>query len=1119
MESGAPNSGRKRQRPSIVCVNCKKKKTKCDRNQPCSVCAKANVECVYTHQRSGNGPERRDNLPYVASAKTPMVFTAGRPAKRKAEVSRFAPGVVNQAPAATSIPNDETVAISLSELARLKDRINQIESSLSGSKLDSSERSSNGSEPSPPITITSLPQYLKQHQHSVPNVPNVPNTQQVQNVHNVQQQNTVKNDEIYKSQYTQQPTILAQEAQNGTARPYMQNYTSNIQLPPLKFDSALNSSSAVNYSGSSSASKSDSDHRSISSFTNSTINSISPSINSETSPFSTIPEKLAVNPSIDVNALSGQFPFLDDEEYINFYEGYTSIHMDEFKSANFGPFSCASMMRKDEGLSLVWEGFSKKSKKDMMSTLKGDSSGSAASFHKKAFGDDRDLIPYQRIKETKSIEKDGQTTKLNENTLSLGLTFYDGSLNRELQLIEKIRVILPKKKVIWKLIKRFFTWVYPFVPFLDESSFIREITRLLGPESCEDVLVASLNVEKRIDLAYLGVLLIVLRLAYLSLFTNKASVNERNLSTHDPSPKAQEIKYLLSNPININSFEVAQDCLDQFQVLRRMSFPVLQLTLFIRLYNGYAPEEGDIADCEPQTFNGVLIQMAYSLGLNREPNKFKDILNDPKENNLRRKMWYFIVLWDMFHACTLGMPMLTDCIYYDVELPYYEPGNENISDHILDKSVTESFSICAAVHPAMRKILKLTLSVFGCKVSELCPLVSDFEVWINNNYVSLEYALKPLKEPDHSFVFTKNLTVKSYLFLKAFLMSIYYYMYLHYEAKSNELSYHYLKKLMLISHADVLPFYFDLLGENEIICDMIINPTLENIIFKSNQMNFSLIIKVNFKIHEMKSQPDHALKFANDPSYNAYYLALCRSSSYLTRCAEVSIAAVSKLSNRYYQAWRITKSQTFILREITTVEFYKMHSMNYQASRSFGLNFEQIEEINSICKTTLNKLESRYSNSELTVDAEPKSKGEFYKMHSYLLKSCGSLEDVLKECYDSKTNTLPEKNKDGFGLDFLESEDIDKLWLQMLSMKYDKQCKNFMGLSSQDDAMRNSISIPGGNAFSPDTSETPQFNWNNDLDAGITPSSYDKYGIDTDSVNKFDPLNDFPFDKVFNPWI
>jgi hypothetical protein len=324
---------------------------------------------------------------------------------------------------------------------------------------------------------------------------------------------------------------------------------------------------------------------------------------------------------------------------------------------------------------------------------------------------------------------------------------------------------------------------------------------------------------------------------------------------------------------------------------------------------------------------------------------------------------------------------------------------------------------------------------------------------------------------------------------------------------------------MLISNADVLPFYFDLLGENEIICDMIINPTLENIIFKSNQINFSLIIKVNFKIHEMKSQPDHPLKFASDPSYNAYYLSLCRSSSYLTRCAEVSIAAVSKLSNRYYQAWRITKSQTFILREITTVEFYKTHSPKYQASRSFGLTLEQVEELNNICRTTLNKLESRYSNSELTVDAEPKNKGEFYKMHAYLLKSCGSLEDVINECYESKPDPSLEKNKDGFGLDFLESEDIDKLWLQMLSMKYDKQCKNYMGLSSQEDATRNSISFPNKSTFSPEAGETPLFAWNNDLGAGITPSSYDKYGIDTDSTSRADPLNDFPFDKVFNPWI
>ena len=63
--------------------------------------------------------------------------------------------------------------------------------------------------------------------------------------------------------------------------------------------------------------------------------------------------------------------------------------------------------------------------------------------------------------------------------------------------------------------------------------------------------------------------------------------------------------------------------------------------LYMRIYRNCAPEESDGIDGgDSQVATALLVQMAYSLGLNREPDKF-DVCNDEKVNHLGRKMWSF----------------------------------------------------------------------------------------------------------------------------------------------------------------------------------------------------------------------------------------------------------------------------------------------------------------------------------------------------------------------------------------------------------------------------------------------------------------------------------------------
>lgn len=798
-----------------------------------------------------------------------------------------------------------------------------------------------------------------------------------------------------------------------------------------------------------------------------------------------------------INSLVGINPYFRDDDSINFYEGYNGLYVkDDNSSISFGPFAWASIMKRDKALRLLWETVTSTSKErnslyylSNYPTVNNDKSRDYSvvpelTFKKKAIEveENADLKPYNIMKKEK---KPFDFTKL--DGMRLGLTYYDGKFDRELQLIEKIRIILPPKKVIWKLIRRFFSYVYFFTPFIDEGYFISTITKIIGPESEEEISVSQFNVENRLDLAHLGLLMIVLRLSYLSFFYNDSSINEYNLTNSDPSPEAQELRYLLCNPININIIDVARECFEQFQYSKRISFPVLQLAMFIKLYSIYAPEEG-LDDSEPQSFNGIILYMCYQVGMNREPDKLDSMRHNPKLNNLRRKMWSYIRLWDVYYGCTSGDPMMINVQSYDTKLPYYAPGNENISDAKLDCFVTERFSKLCLQPPLLMRILNQVLNVNGrANMRQLCADLSDLELEFYNEFGSLAQCLKPTHNNDLKIVFANTLTAKGYIFNKAFFMSIYFYFYLHYEDMDLDLAFFYLKKLMLIAYIDIMPYYNELLGRGtKKCCDMIINPSLQNIISKSNQITFALIIRVNIRIHRMKSLAEHYQKCSLDENYREYYRALCRTSSYLTRCAEIAIASVSSLSCRYYCAWRITKGNTFLLKTITSVNYYK----DFESEKSLRVPYftlKQIEELSSLCELGLCKSESGFDTSKGQIPVGSESE-RYYGM-----------------CATKDANSIQTVNaKDGAGnnLNFTDSAEIDQLWFQMVSKKHYKRPYSELNRSE-----KGSANTPS--EFSESTVSAYPGWFPNKTD------EIDIHSFDIEQSGKYDMFSDLPFDQIF----
>lgn len=715
---------------------------------------------------------------------------------------------------------------------------------------------------------------------------------------------------------------------------------------------------------------------------------------------------------------------------MSFYENYSSIHCkNDLRRMNFGPFCWSSIMRRDGALKLVCQYVTLK-KENAATLVYSDTSSEItqettnafikeddylkegeSQFKRRAMQTDgyEEVIPYRSILDSRKKRAKGSYMR-NSALQPAALTHYDVQIDHELRVIEKIRSVMPKKRVIWALIDRFFAEVYVYMPYLDEEYFRADISRIIGPQSFEEEPVAEVNIEKKLDLAIVGILFIVLRLAYLSLLSNNESLVEKILKSNESTIENDTLKYLILSPIHIDIIHVAGVCLDQFHFLRRSNFVVLQLAIFLRIYHAFAPEDGDGADGgDSQVLSAVILQMAYQMGLHREPD---ENCTNLRINNLSRKIWAYLTINDVHLSYTFGNPLSIDERFHDTKFPFHVHGGENIRYKGNDQTIIDRFLSCKTLFPRMEEMCRLTLDVRKpVSLPKLTSTISQLEIEWFDHYGTLSDCIT-IRGKSTKDTVDRNFKIKTYLSTKAFLISVFFHIYLHYEESDTDMAYFYYKKCLLILIADIMPHYLSLLDNSEVVSDMIINPTVETMVHKSIQVYLSGILRVNLAIYEMRESKDHQRLCETDAAYMSHFQRLCQASSCLTRAAEYTISAINKISGRYYYAWRITKSQTIMLKTVTSSEFYK-ENYSKASSRSF-LKFSdlQLQEVIILCENTL----SMFRNSE-------------FSTYGYSEKVDAGFKESPAELSQLSTtgpSSVPETYNDF---------KADKFWFQVLSYK------------------------------------------------------------------------------------
>lgn len=766
-------------------------------------------------------------------------------------------------------------------------------------------------------------------------------------------------------------------------------------------------------------------------------------------------------------------PLVAEDDVINFYKGYSALHIWEpLRRINLGPLSWNALVQKDP-----WLLFFKKSVelsytnfciltrslpsvsqmldvRNVANNQKVDPQEQTFRKRDFTFRGFEELIPYSKrnskdIKQERSALPEkrsasnplysqvGTNTKLNMSARTLGKTLFEGKFNSELELIEKVKSIMPKRKVVWTLLDTFFKRLYPFAPFLDREYFYRDLTRILGGiDYNDDSPFADVKIEKKLDLAIVAILLIVLRLTYLSLFSNRNVVNESAIENKNNDPNLRKLQYLLCNPINLAVIEAAQLCIDCFQYTRKTNMTVFQSLLYMRVYHTLAPEDGDGADGgDSQVATATLIQLAYSLGLNREPDSN---CTDPKINVLARKIWFFLLRTDVIHCFSIGNPTSIDFRHFDVLPPQVDASNQNIDDLELDEaSALMQLWLYLKLH-YVKEMLDIVLDVRGfTPVNKLTNLLSSFESEVRKELCGEGKADRSKDDPIHQIPdeyisitsFKNAVNSKVILQTATSFLAVYFHIYLHYEEIGNtELCFFYLKKIFYIMATEVVPVYFDIMYGNLSNYSFTLNPAIEMALHKSNQINLSCLIRVNFTKSRMESNPHHTALMSLDPSYQSRYSKYCRISDICRFNGKCFAILFEKFASRYYYAWRISKTHSFIFKRLSSPELYQEFLHHSKQLRSNQFTSSQLDDLIETLESIQHSVDYVANYKDLL--------GPVLRVRGrdFLFKKRSSVVDLTSQ---NSPNSTPHSYSESpnSANQLWPNADIDNMWLLMLAMK------------------------------------------------------------------------------------
>lgn len=746
----------------------------------------------------------------------------------------------------------------------------------------------------------------------------------------------------------------------------------------------------------------------------------------------------------------GHNHYIDDEEMFLFHKHYVPfLAQGLLASRHYAPLSWVALLNIDNAVSHMFKYKHKemmKKRHPILTTLKESKSEAPSD---KVFG--QKLLKEYQVNEDAEFGSEscpGDTNnsgeserlhrlrKMNEKARIFGLTMRETPIPPQTDLVDRMLMVLPTRRVIWLLIDRFFERIYPYFPFLDQFDFEASMERILGTDRVSQVKITKLNLMKRMDLIDMSILLLVLRFSYLTLFTNDDSVNEKNFFTTDPSEEAQSLKFLLNNPIDIDIVETAQLCLHQFGYLRFCNLPILQLTLYMKLYYTFAPENGDSPeDTNSQAYISMLIYMAMSLGLHREPSNYSVKIRGERTNNLCRKIWYFLLVVDLQCGLSNGLPPCTRPEMFDTLPPVFLPSSSNVRNLELEKLSIECMLLIEGCYSSVNRVLHLVSVVnLDLKMKDICAELTNLEVEF---FLRTPSGLDWTKQGTTPITFDQAIKTKVHFQADFFLVSISYHFFNNYERQGNlDLAYFYLKKLIVVAVQRMMPFYSAYVQNSAVwfreSSDVAVTPAFQTLVHKCLIVILSILLRARFSKIQFEELPTLAEDLRDDPEYKLRYNLIQETVRLTADCANVFIDLLARLSGRYYYSWRIYMAQCNLKPLRDGTEFYEKWSKGKECPLT--LTNDMIEDLNSILKSSLSGIGPTRHRPAASFDDSSVSNGVMGSEPSSSLNSLFSTS-TGGSAGSVSTDANSEYFRNGYDTPKSSWNEDDNLWMQMISVK------------------------------------------------------------------------------------
>lgn len=590
----------------------------------------------------------------------------------------------------------------------------------------------------------------------------------------------------------------------------------------------------------------------------------------------------------------------EDTSDFNMIDTYDPIVNNEPYSRRFiGPFTWLSLLRIDNGLCSVWNNIQKDILSKEFEKLPGT----------------RETNETNEIFRTKNSE---DTTKLVAINITTALN--SSEVDND-QLIHLINTVLPTKKMVWELLDYYFNCFYTFLPILDEEDFRINISRIICEESYTEEKCQA-TITNKIDILYVGILLAVLKICHSSYTCHLRLYNENTEVDFDP-----KMKHFKENPLHLNIFEVAKICLHKFDIFSYTSLLIFQLGLAIMFYESHAPEAHEGLDQERiNTFSSMMIQLAVSLGLHVEPGLLDPKISNSKEANLRRKVWYLLLVFDSILTSTSGVESGIQRIKYNVRLPFATENNANIRNSVLEMATLAVLQCCKNLPH-----LSLIKDKFHEKSLDLKKLHEEFFGKINTILINKMEQLKTTKSNTFYIYqsFGLNFRFQNAVVLLSLKMHVFNYL----EKKGKyKKALKYLLKAMDAIYDDLLPIIIQTCGSSSLEkdkMDILISPSFQSTITRI--ITYHLAILLRCKVLGL----DYSI---------------------VDRGCQYFLSYLSSLSSSFFYSWKFTKILTYIRCRLDDLNLFEIIPTN-----EFCLDQESLQSINFKIDTVLSRLEPNFS--------------------------------------------------------------------------------------------------------------------------------------------------------------